>query len=423
MVSRRTVILGSAGVVGAAVIGIPSDKGGPYVPYFEQMNRTLQHHGIDTPVLAIDLDILDRNIDRVVQSVAAGPGRAYRVVTKSLPSPQLVDYVSKRAKTNAQMVFHRPFLQQMAKINPAADILLGKPMPVAAATRFYEEHRGEFNPAKQQQWLIDTIERLNQYLYLAQSQNIRLRINLELDVGLHRGGFEAGPLLSEALTIIEENPGRLEFSGYMGYDAHLMGLPGFLAKRELPKVKQRYLACIQQLNEAFPNLVNDKLCFNGAGSPTFRYYEHDNFITEISAGSCLMKPTHYDLPILEDFEASAFIATPVLKKLQGARLPAAEWTGSLVRGWNKNHAQIYFCYGGNWLAETESPPGILPHFAYTSSNQQGYSASKSVTIGVDDFIFLRPSQSETVLLQFGDLVLVRGNKVVDRWPVIPTSNA
>ena len=58
---------------------------------------------------------------------------------------------------------------------------------------------------------------------------------------------------------------------------------------------------------------------------------------------------------------------------------------------------------------------------YISSNQQGYNASDSVTIGVDDFIFLRPTQSEAVLLQFGDLVAVRGDQIVARWPVLPAS--
>ena len=91
----------------------------------------------------------------------------------------------------------------------------------------------------------------------------------------------------------------------------------------------------------------------------------------------------------------------------------------LIRGWNPNEAQIYFGYSGNWLAENESPPGLSPHWAYVSSNQQGYSASNSVDIDVDDFIFLRPMQSEAVLLQFGDLVAVRGERIAARWPVLP----
>ena len=57
--------------------------------------------------------------------------------------------------------------------------------------------------------------------------------------------------------------------------------------------------------------------------------------------------------------------------------------------------------------------------AYVSSNQQGFNASDSVDIGVDDFMFLRPTQSEAVLLQFGDLLAVRGEQIEARWPVLP----
>jgi len=187
----------------------------------------------------------------------------------------------------------------------------------------------------------------------------------------------------------------------------------------LPRVKARYQAFLAILKSQFPALMHDKLTLNCAGSPTFRNYETDSFVNDISAGSCLMKPVHYDLPVLQDFEASAFIATPVLKRLKGANLPTLEALGPIIRGWDANQAQMYFAYSGNWLAENESPPGIAPHFAYTSSNQQGYSASKSVDIDVDDFIFLRPTQSEAVLLQFGDLVMVRGDKIEARWPVLP----
>jgi D-serine deaminase-like pyridoxal phosphate-dependent protein len=421
MITRRKLLLATGGIAAVAAIAKPSDKGGAHNDYFAGINKTLRASDIDTPVLVIDLDRLDRNIDRVVQSVDTNPAKTYRVVAKSIPSPDLVDYVAQRANTKSLMVFHRPFLQAMARLNPQADILLGKPMPISAVRIFYANPVGEFNPERQLQWLIDTRDRLNQYLELAKSQGLSLRINLELDVGLHRGGFEAGEELAQALLIIERNPQHLEFSGFMGYDAHLMGIPPFLAVRELPRVKARYAACVQQLNEDFSALAKPDACFNGAGSPTFRYYEGDTVVNDLSAGSCLMKPTHYDLPILEDFEPSAFIASPVLKHLQGARLPALEWTGPLLRAWDENQTQMYFCYSGNWLAENESPPGLTPHFAYVSSNQQGYSASDSVDLEVDDFIFLRPTQSEAVLLQFGDLVLFRGDQIVDRWPVLPVS--
>ncbi len=141
-------------------------------------------------------------------------------------------------------------------------------------------------------------------------------------------------------------------------------------------------------------------------------------INEISAGSCLMKPSHYDLPVLEDFLESAYIASPVLKRLEGGNLPAFEWTGPIIRKWDVNQSQTYFGYSGNWLADVESPKGLVPHFAYTSSNQQGYNASNGVNLQVDDFIFLRPQQSEAVLLQFGDLIMVRGSQIESNWSIL-----
>jgi D-serine deaminase-like pyridoxal phosphate-dependent protein len=419
VLTRRTVLAAGAAAAAAIALSRPGDRGGPYPLYFAGLNARLRSEGVDRPVLLVDLDRLERNIDRLVRSVATVPGRCYRIVVKSLPSPGLVESVARRAGTRALMCFHRPFLQAMAQRRPDADILLGKPLPAAAARTFYDTHRGSFDPATQLQWLIDTPARLAQYQELARARDLRLRVNLEIDVGLRRGGFEEPEALVPVLQAIAADPRHLEFAGFMGYDAHLMGLPAPLAGAELPRVKARYAACIGLLRERFPQLARQRLSFNGAGSPTFRHYEADPLLNDVSAGSCLVKPSHYDLPQLAEFEPAAFIATPLLKRLPGARLPALGWAAPLIRAWDPNQKQMLFAYGGNWLAECEAPPGLSPHFAYTSSNQQGYSASDAVTAGVDDFLFLRPMQSEAVLLQFGDLVALRAGRIEARWPVLP----
>ncbi len=147
-------------------------------------------------------------------------------------------------------------------------------------------------------------------------------------------------------------------------------------------------------------------------------YEGDTLLNDLSAGSCLVMPTHFDVPLLEAHEPAAFIATPVLKRLPGTRVPGFEWTAPLAEAWNPNLAQTYFLYGGNWLAELEAPPGLRSNGLFVSSNQQGVNGSSSLELAVDDFVFLRPTQSEAVLLQFGDLVGVRGERVVERWPVL-----
>ena len=421
MVRRRTLLIGAGAALAGAAVMKPRTAGGAHDAYFAAMQQTLRAQGIDRPVLVIDLDRLDRNIDRVVASAAVAPARRFRIVVKSLPAPGLVDYVARRAGTHAGMVFHRPFLEAMARLRPDADLLLGKPMPVAALAHFYDNHKGAFDPARQLQWLVDTPERLAQYLEFATARGLRLRINLELDVGLRRGGFASPEAIAAPLDTLAANTDHLEFAGFMGYDAHLMGLPAFVADAEFPRVKARYAACtgyVRERHGALLEAVGERLCLNGAGSPTFRRYEGESLLNDVSVGTALMKPTHYDLPILADFEPSAFIATPVLKTLPSSGMPTMEWLAAPMRAWDPNTARTWFVYSGNWMATPESPPGLQPIGIYASSNQQGFYGSERVQLGVDDFLFLRPYQSEAVLLQFGDLVGLRGGRIEARWPVL-----
>jgi D-serine deaminase-like pyridoxal phosphate-dependent protein len=417
MVSRRTLLIGAAAAA-ALVWARPREFSGGHSNYFAKLNAALRRQGIDRPILLIDLDRLDRNIERLRKSLGTGTPRNYRIVAKSLPSPGLIDYIATRAATDSVMVFHRPFIEEVARRRPQADLLLGKPMPVAAAASFYEHHRGRFDPARQLQWLIDSDARLAQYLQLAQGRGLKLRVNLEIDVGLHRGGYAGPDALVAALDTIAAHPDHLDFSGFMGYDAHLMGLPGFLASGEIPRVKSRYKACIDLLHNRFPRLAQGPLTFNGAGSPSFRFYESDTTLNDISVGSALMKPSHYDLPMLSDFEPSAFIAAPVLKRHSSTGIPTLEWLAEPMTIWDRNTADRLFIYGGNWLADPISPAGVERAGLYASSNQEGYHAAKDTRLAVDDFLFLRPTQSEAVLLQFGDLVAIRGERIEQRWPVL-----
>jgi len=127
---------------------------------------------------------------------------------------------------------------------PDADILLGKPLPVAAAAQFYRDYQAPFNPAKQLHWLIDTPERLKQYLNLAQQQQLSLQVCIELDVGLHRGGVDNDTALFEMLSCIRQHPQQLSFSGFMGYDAHVAKLPRIFGTPD--QILAKSLAIYQQ---------------------------------------------------------------------------------------------------------------------------------------------------------------------------------
>ena len=78
-------------------------------------------------MMVVDLDLLDRNIEALRQSIRAP--KHFRVVAKSLPSLKLIEHVFAKAETKRAMSFHQPFLSRLAEALPQSDILLGKPLP------------------------------------------------------------------------------------------------------------------------------------------------------------------------------------------------------------------------------------------------------------------------------------------------------
>lgn len=412
-------------LIGAAAVGLsawwlkPDDRGAPHNDYFRKLQNSLQSFGAGRPLLVVDRERLRQNCERLIDNLP--PGKAFRIVAKSLPSLPLIREVMALTGSNRLMTFHQPFMNALAAAEPKADLLLGKPMPVAAAAQFYREldRSNGFDPTVQVQWLIDSLPRLEQYLALAESLQQRFRISIEIDVGLHRGGLQKAEDIDALLDLIRQHPQHLQLAGLMGYDAHVGKMPGFIESTEtsLRKSNAIYESFVDRIVHQHSDLWREDLVLNGAGSPTIRLHDESSPLNEVSAGSCLLKPTDFDLALLGDFEPAAFIATPVLKKLDGLTLPGPLPIGSLWQRWDPNRATTLFIYGGKWMAKPESPAGLSENTVYgSSSNQMMLNGSDAQQLNVDDWIFLRPTQSEAVLLQFGDILALNAEHVAQWWP-------
>ena len=421
---RRNFLLGTLGALGLGVGGAfamrPGDNGAPHDEYFRALNEEVKKNGPMRPCMVIDLDRMDRNLDLVTETLRRG-GKHYRIVEKSLPCQSLIRYVAGRSGTKRLMSFHQPFLNTDAEMFPDFDILMGKPLPVHAAALFYKKLKGPFDPSRQLQWLIDTPARLQQYLQLAEGLGTRLRANIEIDVGLHRGGVDNNATLGEMLDIIAAHPQRLEFAGFMGYDGHVgLGVPRILGTAEelFAKVMAIYQGFVDYTRSRHPELWNDGLTLNTGGSPSYKLHEEEKLSSEVCVGTALLKPTHYDLETLAGHVPAAFIATPVLKATGPVMIPALDGKSRIFSWWDVNKRETFYIYGGYWLAEYESPKGLRFNTALGhSANQENITGSPAVGLQVDDQIFLRPAIVEGVLLQFGDLITLRGGKIRDYWPV------
>lgn len=429
--SRRQILTGAA--LGGAVLAAPwlrpNDQGGAHNTYFARLQGALQEAGLYRPTLVLDAERLYNNTQRLIGHI--DDNFAYRIVGKSLPSLPLINSVRKQTRTDRVMVFHQPFLNHLAAQMPDSNVLLGKPMPANAAKRFYAYHsNAEFNPSRQLQWLIDTPQRLQEYSQLAAALGQKMQINLELDVGLHRGGFRDAGAVALAVMSLREDP-NLEFAGFMGYEAHISKMPGIVGGPE--QAMNQAMAFYTECQQAAQRVLGagyhpEQLTFNAGGSSTYQMYNTQMYDTqmnkggapcnELAVGSALVKPSDFDVATLDDHIPAAFIATPVLKTLDAVQVPGLENLASAMSLLNPNKSRSFFTYGGYWKATPESPPGLSTNSLYgRSTNQEMLNGSDSVKLAVDDFVFLRPTQSEAVFLQFGDIAVFDGLHITEQLPV------
>lgn len=391
---------------------------------FGKLNQALKNYKRAIPFLVLDLDALDKNIAELKANIPEG--NKFRIVVKSLPSTNLVDYIMKAVPTQELMLFHQPFLSDISKhLSNQADVLLGKPMPVKTAAYYYGSLKGEeiqFNPFQQVQWLVDTEERIKEYQKLANSLGKQLRLNLELDVGLHRGGFTTLESLSAALKIFQVHKKDISFSGLMGYDPHVVKLPKIIRspKKALQLANRFYAEAKALIKNDFPDLWKEDLCFNGAGSPTLVLHNTSaSPLNDIASGSCLVKPTTFDIPSLENYVPAAYIATPILKKFVNTKIPAIESLSKVLNVLSSANQRSYFIYGGFWKADFCYPKQIKENALFgVSTNQTMINAPAKVNLEVDDFVFLRPHQSEFVFLQFGNILAYREGQEIKEWNLL-----
>jgi D-serine deaminase-like pyridoxal phosphate-dependent protein len=416
-VNRRAAMIGGGLVAVAGICTLaarPKERGGSHNAYFSALSSALKRAGLMHPVLVIDRTRLDANIRAIRKSVDTAK-LPLRVVAKSLPSPMLLERVMQDMASNRLMLFSTDMLIQIAPLHPNADILMGKPLPVQEFVRFVDRSGPEM--AARVQWLIDTQERLTDYSDAAKARSIALKANFEIDVGLHRGGFAEPAALAAAVS--QAKADNVSIAGLMGYDPHVPKMPN--ADRAYAASQDVYRNAIDVLAKAGMGEIAT-MTLNGGGSPTFRRHCTGTVANEVSVGSAFVKPGDFDLDDLADLTSAAFIATPVLKRIDRMQLPGVEAFSGPMQWFDRNTQRGFFYHGGHWLAKPSSPPGLQYSELYgRSSNQELVTGSAQIEMKPGDMLFFRPDQSEALFLQFGDIAVFDGEDIVERWPTLPIS--
>jgi len=379
----------------------------------------LRAAGVAAPTLLVDLDALDANT-AAVRAVVPG-GMALRIAAKSLPVPALLRRVLGRLGTDRIMTFSVAMLEQIEQALPGLAPLFGKPVPAAAVRRLLESGERGLSLAQRTVWLVDTLERVGHYAAVARDRDIVLPVALEIDVGLHRGGFADPASLRDAVKRIVAERG-LRYAGLMGYEPHLPAVPRWagLRARAVSRFRRSYAAAVETAGAVVGAAEVQASIRNTAGSRTLADRAGESSYNDLSVGSLLVKPLDFDTVISPPTRPAVFIATPVLKVVDPLRIPGlggGRMLRAVLAGGARRGVHIH---GGHWLADPVHPPGLAPVAIFgRSSNQELLATRGPLGVAVDDFVFLRPRQSEGVMLQFGPVAAIRGGAVEAWWEPFP----
>ncbi|MCO6187058.1 alanine racemase [Rhizobium sp. L1K21] len=381
--------------------------------YFNALSDALADAHYHHPTLVIDLERLNGNLALAKAVLPAGLGM--RIVDKSLPSLPLIRHIMEALGTRKIMSFHLPLTLQVLDAFPDADILFGKPMPVAAVEHGLKSLASEKRQRliSQTVWLIDTPERLKQYGQVAQEAGVRLKIAFEVDCGMHRGGFANAEALAAVLPLLAEYS-ALTCKGIMGYEAHIPQIPTLFGgpEKEQASAQQRLASFAAVLPPQMREIINT------GGSKTSLTYSAKGPANEVSMGSGFLMPTDFEVDALQALKPAVFIATPVLKVLD-TQLPGPPFVTRLMQALGLFPRRGCFIYGGKWYADPVWPPDMRENKLWgSSSNQQLMALASDSRLKADDFVFFRPTQSEAVLQYFGPLALYADQRIESEWSTI-----
>lgn len=405
---------------------------------FAAWNKTLRRQAAGRETAFVDLDAVDHNLKLVGETL--GSGIDLRLVAKSLPSLELLEYMMNTACTNRIMAFAEGMVRDLLiRFGSDVDILLGRPAAVDAARRIFGalERRGQrVNPASGVRWLVDTAERMAEFAQLARERNEPITVAVELDVGLRRGGARNGHELLAMLKEIDVSE-HLRFAGFMGYEGHIpfAAMGGLTPDAEFDAVQKRYHRFLQIGREHYPGLFAEPLVLNSGGSRTYQFYAEgvDTPVNEVAMGSAFFYPSNFhDIPE-KNLRAATFFATPVLKRIDPAEAPFDQQFLPGLAADNPSLAVANFMTTGDFPGSLVYPDGLIknplavddtspPRLVNMLPNQGRWLGSRQAPLGVGDFVFYQPWEADAIRwLRYLDVF--RAEKLVDQWSTFQPGSA
>jgi D-serine deaminase-like pyridoxal phosphate-dependent protein len=369
-----------------------------------------------TPIAVVDLDVFDTNAADLVRRAG---GKPIRVASKSLRVPALIARALATDGFAGVLGYTLAEALWLHETGVSDDIVVAYPSADPAALR-----RLTADPAAAAAItiMVDDPAHLDAVDAARGTQDVVVRVALDLDAGLRLGGQHIGPkrsplfdtadVVALARRVVERDGFRLV--GVMTYEGQVAGVPDDVPDQRtksllVRRLKQASMAQLEvrrrEISEALAR-VTELEFWNGGGSGSVEATSADRAVTEIAAGSGLLVPGIFDHYASFEPRPAAFFGlrvtrkpTPAMATVHGGGLIASGATGA-------DRSPI------PW-----APPGLhLTGLEGAGEVQTPLTGHPAALLAVGDLVWFRHAKSGELFEHVRDVHLVRGESVTEVVP-------
>ena len=347
---------------------------------------------LDTPALLVDLDVMERNIERMARTIVREAGVGWRPHTKAMKNPALA-HILMRAGAHGVTCAKLGEAEVMAAAG-VHDILVANqvvgPQKIARLVNL-RRHCDVMV-------LVDGIENVAELDRAARDKGVRLRVLIELDTGMHRAGVEPGDSALALARRIVPCQG-LHLAGLMTWESHtLMIVDPEEKRRAVTEALGRVTDTAELCREA--GIPMEIISCGGTG--TYWISAFAPGVTEIQAGGGIF----CDMRYRNDFGVDHEYAMTVLATVTSRPVPERIICDAGKKTMSSEHAD-------------PMPIGIEGVETLTFSAEHGRIELREASVlpRVGERIEFVAGYSDTTVMVHDEIFGIRDGRIETVWPL------
>ena len=348
---------------------------------------------VDSPALAIYLDRVENNINKVIKK--AGGSARLRPHVKTHKTPEIVDLHIKKGVDKFKCATIAE--AEMCAMQGATSVVLAHQLTVSKYNRWIKLLQSF--PNTQFISVVDNSRTIDDLMILAKDNNVELDLALDVNNGMNRSGIRLNDKALELCQRINQRE-NLRFLGLHVYDGHIRQSNFAERQQEGDKDFKSVTDFVQLLNA---NNIEVKEVLVG-GSPSFPVHANRENVT-LSPGTYVFWDKGYGDKFQEsDFEYAALVVTRVISVLDEDTICVDLGHKSIAS--ENPHSRVYFlnCEVEEFLIHSEE------HLTIRTKD------AKHLKVG--DVLYGIPHHICPTVNLNEELAVVENGRVTHRWAIV-----